>query len=177
MMWKLLDSVIWQVYYYSIGLDPPLVYKSAGLCRLYSHMRHPGTCALTVILLVHPHMTASRALLALILGLYTLFRWAHSCLYISGWTVQESTVSDAHEKCFLNLLKLVITFLNSSAFISCHFHKNTGLVAVSWFCWIGRIQSNLLNLFMNVCGLSTERFVYGFWNTISDYRMRWRNIH
>jgi len=48
--------------------------KSDGLRRLYGHMRHPGACALTAMLLLHPHMTLSRLLLLLTLSLYTLAR-------------------------------------------------------------------------------------------------------
>lgn len=66
--------VLQQVYYWALRLESPLSMKSSGLQRLYSDMRHPGTTALTLMLLVHPHMTASRVLLSLVMVLYALFR-------------------------------------------------------------------------------------------------------
>ncbi|XP_067951643.1 nurim homolog [Watersipora subatra] len=64
-----------QVYYSVLGLASPISMKSSGLQRLYTDMRHPGSVSLTLMLLAHPHMTASRALLFFVMLLYCLCRF------------------------------------------------------------------------------------------------------
>lgn len=62
-----------QVYYYSIGAEEPLSYKTRGAQNLYLHMRHAGVYCLLVVLWIHPIMTLGRLLLALAWTLYLLF--------------------------------------------------------------------------------------------------------
>ncbi|XP_064634812.1 nurim homolog [Lineus longissimus] len=62
-----------QVYFYCIGAEYPMKYKSPAARHLYRAMRHPGTSCLTFILWCHPIMTLDRFLLAVMMTLYVSF--------------------------------------------------------------------------------------------------------
>jgi hypothetical protein len=62
-----------QVYYYCIGAEYPMKYKTPEARRLYRAMRHPGTSCLTFILWCYPIMTLDRFLLAVMMTLYVSF--------------------------------------------------------------------------------------------------------
>lgn len=61
-----------QVYYNVRGFSDPMLYKSAELQRLYSHMRHPSFVGLCAALWLFPYMTLDRFLLALMLTVYMI---------------------------------------------------------------------------------------------------------
>lgn len=46
-----------QVYYKFSSRPSPMVMKSKGLSRYYSHMRHPSFTGFLIILWIHPYMT------------------------------------------------------------------------------------------------------------------------
>lgn len=65
-----------QVYYKFSSRPSPMVMKSKGLSRYYSHMRHPSFTGFLIILWIHPYMTLDRLLLASILSIYMILKWA-----------------------------------------------------------------------------------------------------